>query len=173
MVKRGRPKDSDVQKAEDLRIARRMFEMRLQGISVHMIARTLKCAPSTVHTMMQRYTRQELLPYVEEYRELQKGRLDYLWHKLVESGRLEKGDPAAYNAGVNILRRYAETVGSDAPTKIELGLHVDPREIELHSLILEAQRQAKADIKAIRAGQPDAEGDDDIEEAEVVDEGDA
>ena len=158
-----------MQKVEELETARRAFEMRLKGISVHMIARTLKCAPSTVHTILQKYTRQELLPYVEEYREMQKARLDYLWQKLVESGKLEKGDPAAMNAGVNILRRYAETVGSDAPTKIELNAHIDPREIELHDLILQAQRDTQAEIKAIRAGQRELADDEEIAEAEIVD----
>lgn len=163
--KKGPKQGVAITQMSDIDKARRMFEMRLKGVSILAIATTFKCTPKTVHATLQRYTKQELLPYVEEYREMQKGRLDFLWEKLVNSGRLEKGDPAALNAGVNILRRYAETVGSDAPTKIELNHHVDPREIELHDLILAAQNAAKDEVKAIRAGQRDG---DDIQEAEVV-----
>jgi DNA-binding CsgD family transcriptional regulator len=169
VAKQGRPKNRDVITPQVAERARRMYELRLKGVSITAIAQAFKCTPNTVNTTLQRHIRKEIVPYVEEYREMQKGRLDYLWEKLVNSGKLEKGDPAAINAGVNILRRYAETVGSDAPTKIELNAHVDPREIELRDLIRAAQDAARNEVKAIRAGQRDVEDDDDIQEAEVVD----
>ena len=139
-----------ISRINDLDKARRMFEMRLKGVSLMVIATTFKCTPAAVHGILDKYTRQELLPYVEDYREMTRQRYEYLWKKLVDSGRLEKGDPAAFNAAANLLRGRRELDGLDAPTKIELGVHIDPKEIELRQLILEAQNDAKSQIKAIK-----------------------
>lgn len=145
--------------------ARRMFELRLKGVTLATIASMFGVSTPRVHQILEKYTKKELLPYVEDYRTMQIERLNVLWNKLVESGRLEKGEPAAINAGVNILRRYAETTGSDAPSKIELGLKIDPKEIELRELIVEAQRRAREDVRAIRGSvEPADEEENDIDE---------
>jgi hypothetical protein len=155
--------DQAIARMSDLDKAKRMFEMRLQGLSLMAIASVFNCSSAYVHGVLEKYKRNELLPYVEDYRQMQRDRAEMLWQKLIESGKLEKGDPAAFNAGVNILKRMAANDGSDAPTQIELTGKVDPKEIELHTMILEAKREARRQIKAIQ-GSVEPEEDDDTEE---------
>lgn len=163
----GRPrKDQAVARMNDLEKARRMFEMRLKGLSLMAIATVFNCSTAYVHSTLEKYKRNELLPYVEDYRQMQRDRAEMLWQKLIDSGRLEKGDPAAFNAGVNILKRMAANDGSDAPTQIELTGKVDPKEIELHKMIIEAKREAKRQIRAIQ-GSVEPEEEDDDEESDA------
>jgi len=171
MAPRGRPTQAQLMamKAKEPLDVRRMYEMRIKGMSIHRIAEAFNTSSSYVHKLMEKYAKAELVPFVEEYRQLQLERLEFLWQKLVSSGRLEKGDPAALNAGTAILKRLSDNLGLDAPTKLELETKIDPKEIELHSLILEAQRRARGEIKAIK-GEATDEDDEDIVDAEVVDE---
>jgi hypothetical protein len=149
--------------------ARRMFEMRLQGFSIFAIAQAFGYGNAKVHGILEKYARAELIPYIEPYREMQRERALYLWNKLLESGRLEKGDPAAFNAGVNILKRMAANDGSDAPMQIDVTARVDPKEIELHKMILEAKREARRQIQAIKGS---VEEDPEDEEGDLDDEDD-
>ena len=169
MYKRGGPpqKKHSVARMTDLDRARRMFEMRLQGVSLAAIGIAFNIGASQVHGILEKYARAELVPYVEPYREMQRERALYLWNKLLESGRLEKGDPAAFNAGVNILKRMAANDGSDAPMQIDVTARVDPKEIELHKMILEAKREARRQIQAIQGSvedDPEEDEEDDLGE---------
>lgn len=140
-----------------------MFEMRLMGVSLATIGAAFGYSNFKVHSLLEKYTRAELIPYIEPYREMQRERAELLWRKLLESGRLEKGDPAAFNAGVNILKRMAANDGSDAPMQIDVTARVDPKEIELHKMILEAKREARRQIQAIKGSveeDPEDEEDD-------------
>lgn len=145
-----------------------MYEMRIQGMSIHRIADAFKTSSSRVHKLMEKYAKAELVPYVEEYRQLQIDRNEYMWQKLVASGRLDKGDPAAIMAGNALNKRLAEMLGTDAPTKMEMQMKIDPREIELRPMILAARAKAREEMLAIRG----EAADDTIEEAEIVEDDD-
>lgn len=166
MPRPGRPKQADLMamKAKEPEDARRMFEMRIKGMTLAAIAAAFKTSTKRVHVLLEKYSKMELEPYVEEYRQLQVQRMEYLWEKLVTSGRLEKGDPAAFNAGNAILKRMAEHFGTDAPTKLEMNMKIDPKEIELRSMIEAARAKARQEILAIKG-----EAADDIVEAEIID----
>lgn len=170
MGKRGGPpkRKAAVERMSDLDRAKRMFEMRLMGVTLMAIGHAFDLSSGQVHQILEKYRRDELVPYVEPYRDMQRERAEYLWNKLLESGKLEKGDPAAFNAGVNILKRMAANDGSDAPTQIELTGKVDPKEIELHRMIIEAKREAKRQIRAIQGSvEPEEDAEDDgLEESD-------
>lgn len=170
MGKVGRPTNKELakRKIEEPALAARMYEMLIAGHSIGKIAVAFDCGVNRVHAILERNARKELMPYVEEYRDLQLSRLDYLWQKLVESGRLEKGDPAAINAGVSIQARLSKALGLDAPTQLEMQLVIDPREIELRPLILAARKKAIDEARAIRgelaSAEDESEDDEDDDE---------
>lgn len=128
-----------------------MWERRVAGMTQSEIAAEFGVSRERVSQVLSRYAEGLVHPKVHEYRTQQAERLDFLWRKLVESGRLAKGDPQSVGAGVRILERYAKLLGLDAPTQIEATVETpDPREFELRELILEAQAQADAEIAVIR-----------------------
>lgn len=161
-------------KMDEQALARRMYEMRVKGKTLAFIAEVFNVSVSYVHTILEKYARAELVPFVEEYRQLQLQRIEYMWDKLVASGRLEKGEPAAIMAGNALLKRMADQLGTDAPTKLELEHKIDPREIELRERILAARARANAEIREIKGSDPEPDEDDDgdIQEAEIVEEDD-
>src|SRR6266403_216512 len=148
--------------------ARRIFEMRVKGMTIEAIAKQFETSPKRVHPLIDKYSKAELVPYVEEYRNLQLERLEYMWQKLVASGRLDKGDPAAISAGIAIQKRLSDNLGLDAPTKMEIEAKIYPRDIELRPMIQAARAKAREEMLAIRG---EAE-DDTIVEGEIVEEED-
>lgn len=138
--------------------ARRMWEMRVNGKSTGDIATEMGISQSRVSQVLSKYSKDIIYPHVKEYREVQIARLEYLWEKLVNSGRLEKGDPAAIASGVRIAERMAKLVGLDAAIKVQAEIEtVDPRDIELRGLIEAARAAAEREIEAIK-GEVDDNG---------------
>jgi hypothetical protein len=159
-------KEKALAKITEPAMARRMFEMKVKGMAYHRIAAAFDVSTHYVHTLMQKYAKEELVPYVEDYRQVALERIEFMWEKLVNSGRLDKGDPAAIMAGNALVKRLSDQLGLDAPTKMEIEAKINPREIELYGLITAARRKADAEVKAIKGELPD--DDEDIVDGELV-----
>lgn len=145
--------------------ARQMYEMRLAGMTMAVIATKFRLTTARVSQILTEYTKQELQPYAEEYAQIQKDRLEMLWEKAVSSKKFRDGDPQAIQAAVRVQERFSKLMGLDAPTKVDATvLQVEPEDIEVLQLLQAAQADAQA-TEAVIKGELVPEDDEDHDDA--------
>ncbi|GIH26044.1 hypothetical protein Aph01nite_43540 [Acrocarpospora phusangensis] len=151
--------------------AAQAYELRLQGLTIAVIARELDLAGSTVHELLTEYSAARLDPLTDEYRRIELDRLDdytakayevlVAEHVLVQHGKViydpETEAPmrdlapklAAIDRLVRISERRSRLLGLDAVIKADVTVTpVDPTDLALMQLVTEAR--AKTAVEEAR-----------------------
>ena len=112
-------------RAEELKRARQVWELRLGGATIRQIADQLGISVGGVHKILKRefkQRREAIEGMAEQYRQAELERLDMMWAKLFPiaiHGAVTKLSLDATDKLLKISKRRSEILGFDAPQKIE------------------------------------------------------
>lgn len=117
--RRYQPQDTSPESVARIERLDRIFEARRKGLTIAEIARNEGLSRRTIHRILT----SEMMKRKERFGEkadaliqMQLDRLEMLWNKL--QNKIDRGDARACEVGITVLRRQAELMGLDQPTKI-------------------------------------------------------
>lgn len=124
------------------------YELRLRGMSLRAIAKTIGCSHQTVANYLDKANMAIVLPGVEEMRKQEEERLDILLKAL--DRKIEMGDVRAIETAIRLHERRAKLHGLDRPAEMSVTVHeVDERDRELAELTREYMAKRHNDDPAL------------------------
>lgn len=138
----------DTHKEEWTDQAWKCYELRIRGLSLRAIGKTLGINHQTVANRLEMANRAIVLPGVEAMRKQEDERMDNLLMAL--EGGIRRGDPKAIEAAIKLLERRAKLWGLDKPAELNVTVHeIDERDRELAEMTREWMAKRHADDAAL------------------------
>lgn len=139
---------ADAHKEQWMEQAWQCYELRVRGLSLRAIGKTLGINHQTVANRLEMANRAIVLPGVEAMRKQEDERMDNLLMAL--EGGIRRGDAKSIEAAIKLLERRAKLWGLDKPAELNVTVHeIDERDRELAEMTREWMTKRHADDAAL------------------------